>query len=602
MDQENLSGTSQERGVSSTSSGNLPRQSATQAFETNQSITADDTPPCSSSSSYESSATEKAPPKGPSGCSAKPLGSPATGAPETSFGEPLTVNMSRATSRFQQIQRTLSKPHDISTEESAVGMGGFDLTSWLTGRKTESGPPFSKRVGLVFDELRVHGDNVANRHISTIATPFYKITKSIFRGFGLRALIDQRKNTKLILHEMSGVVADGEIIRYFEQNGAEKCTPTANPAEYILDVVGNQASGISWPRVWSESKEKAVVLAEIDRINRVEHEHGNDQGNEEDSHHYARSIGYQTRIVTKRMFRTFWRDTQYNITRVALQIVTALVIGFSFFNLSESATDLQNKVFAIFLCSVLSVLVINQVQPQYLRQRLVFSRETSSNQYGWGAFAFAIILTEWPFSFVSNTCFFLCFYWTAGLNTTSDRAGYFYISYIVLGLYSLTVGQAIASIAPNDIIAALLNPIITVPSTMFAGVSIPYAAMPKFWRSWLYWLVPYHYYIEGVITNDLHGSAVRCKPYEFYTFEPPVGMTCNKYAGGFVKAAIGYIDNPDDTSDCRYCQFKIGDDFYRTLDWSFDHRWRNVGVMLGYIIFNMAFTLLMVKVYKVNKR
>ncbi|KAJ1942183.1 ATP-binding cassette transporter snq2, partial [Linderina macrospora] len=393
------------------------------------------------------------------------------------------------------------------------------------------------------------------------------------------------------------------LINYFEKNGGPQCPPSANPAEYILDVVGSRTAAIDWPQTWNDSKEKASILGEIDRINELEHMHGNDHSSDDDNHMFARSYWYQIEIVTKRMFRNHWRDLEYNLVRIALQIICALAVGFSFYKLSDSATDLQNKVFATFETSVLSVLVINQVQPQFLRQRLYYGRESSSNQYGWRAFSVAIIFTEWPFAIVANTLFFLCFYWTVSLNSLSDRIGYFYIAYIILGLFSLTIGQAIASFCPNDIVASMVNPIFTAMMTLMCGVTMPKAMMPKFYSSWLYWLSPYTYAIEGIVTNDLHGSPVRCRNSELYTFEPPTGATCNEYAGAWVSATgVGYLNNPNATDSCQYCPYRVGDDYYAPLEWSFSHRWRNIGIMLGFIAFNIVFTTLMIKVYKVNKR
>ncbi|KAJ1940772.1 ATP-binding cassette transporter snq2 [Linderina pennispora] len=149
----------------------------------------------------------------------------------------------------------------------------------------------------------------------------------------------------------------------------------------------------------------------------------------------------------------------------------------------------------------------------------------------------------------------------------------------------------------------MVNPIFTAMMTLMCGVTIPKPMMPKFYSSWLYWLSPYTYAIEGIITNDLHGSAVRCRKSELYSFEPPTGKTCNEYAGSWVTASgVGYINNPNATSSCQYCPYRVGDDYYAPLQWSFTHRWRNVGIMLGFIAFNVAFTTLMVRVYKVNKR
>ncbi|KAJ2468799.1 ATP-binding cassette transporter snq2, partial [Coemansia sp. RSA 2322] len=157
--------------------------------------------------------------------------------PVMSFGEPLHVSVSRGTSRFKSIQRTFSKPLSVGDEEeaaAAAGGGGFDLTTWLTGRQQKQGPPFAKRIGLVFDDLDVFGDNVANRHIATVVTPFYKLAKAAAHGFGLRGLFggDGGSKHRQLLHGISGVVEDGEMLLVLGRPGSGCST--------LLRVLGNR--------------------------------------------------------------------------------------------------------------------------------------------------------------------------------------------------------------------------------------------------------------------------------------------------------------------------------------------------------------------------
>ncbi|KAJ2907956.1 ATP-binding cassette transporter snq2, partial [Coemansia aciculifera] len=394
------------------------------------------------------------------------------------------------------------------------------------------------------------------------------------------------------------------LIRYFERNGAEKCPPDANPAEYILNVVGSAGSGIDWSQTWEQSPECHATAAEIERINQIKTSatDSTDQMALDHSRKYARRLPYQLQVVTRRMFRSHWRDLQYNLTRIALQAVCALAVGFSFIKVGDGTVDTQNKTFAIFETAVLSILVINQVQPQFLRQRMYYSREASTNQYGWEAFSFAVIITEWPFAIVSNTVFFVCFYWLVGLNSLANRTGYFYIAYIFLGIFSLSIGQAIAAFSPNDVVASMLNPIFTSMMMLFCGVTITYSQMPRFWRSWMYWLSPYHYFIEGVIVNELHDTPIVCKPREFFSFTPAAGQSCQQFAGSFIASSRGYLDDPASTGSCGYCMYRTGDEYFETLNWSFAHRWRNFCILLGFIVFNLVFTVFMTRMYKVNKR
>ncbi|KAJ2523076.1 ATP-binding cassette transporter snq2 [Coemansia sp. RSA 1939] len=392
------------------------------------------------------------------------------------------------------------------------------------------------------------------------------------------------------------------LIQYFENNGAEKCPPTANPAEYILDVVGSKSEGVDWPQTWRDSPERSNVMTEVDDLAAKSAAQHADDNDVEDNSKYARSLPFQLQVVTRRMLRSHWRDLQYNLTRLALQIICALAVGFSFIHLGNGVADTQNKIFAIFETAVLSVLIINQVQPQFLRQRQYYSRESSTNQYGWEAFTFAIILTEWPFAIFSNTVFFVCFYWLVGLNSLANRTGYFYIAYILLGIFSVTIGQAIASFAPNDVVASMLNPIFTTMMTLFCGVTIPYPQMPLFWRRWMYYLSPYTYYVEGVITNDLHQSPIRCRSYDFFIFRPPAGQSCGQFAGSWVESAKGYLDDAATTGSCNYCPYRNGDEYYDALNWSFVHRWRNFVILIGFTAFNIGFTIVMTRIYKVDKR
>ncbi|KAJ2369134.1 ATP-binding cassette transporter snq2, partial [Coemansia sp. RSA 2607] len=297
----------------------------------------------------------------------------------------------------------------------------------------------------------------------TILCTIHQPSAMLFEQFD-RLLLLVRGGHTVYFGELGNDAAT--LISYFERNGAAPCAPTANPAEYILDVVGSKTNQIDWPQMWRDSPECQQTLTEISRINELQKSGSNSQisasVNEDDSDKvYARSYLFQTKLVMRRMFVMYWRNMSYNLTRLALQIMCALIVGFTFFRVNNGTADLQNRAFAIFECSFLSILIISQVQPQFILQRQYFGRETSTNQYDWRAFAAAIILTEWPFSIAANTVFFVCFYWTVGLNTITDRIGYFYVSYIVLGLFSLTLGQVIASFSPNNVIAAQFTPIFT---------------------------------------------------------------------------------------------------------------------------------------------
>jgi ABC-type multidrug transport system permease subunit len=59
----------------------------------------------------------------------------------------------------------------------------------------------------------------------------------------------------------------------------------------------------------------------------------------------------------------------------------------------------------------------------------------------------------------------------------------------------------------------------------------------------------------------------------------------------FSRGGAGYIVN-NATSACEYCAYKIGDQFYSGLGFSFDNRWRDLGILIAFIGSNLVLLFL----------
>ncbi|KAI8351922.1 ABC-2 type transporter-domain-containing protein [Mortierella sp. GBAus27b] len=389
------------------------------------------------------------------------------------------------------------------------------------------------------------------------------------------------------------------LINYFEKNGAPKCASDANPAEYILDVVNARHSDLDWPSIWSESPEKTQLLKDIQATRNIPSTGQVDHSAELE---YATDTRTQFKYVFRRMSKTFWRLPDYNIGRLAMLIIFALLNGFTFFRLGDGLVDLQSRVFVVFQILVMAPLLANTVEPRFQIERQWYYREKSGKYYNWLPFAVSIIIIEIPYIIFSSTVFFLILYWTVGFTTNSASTFYTWFMTVLFTIFSITMGQWIAAWTPSPQIAALLNPFIVSILNLFCGVVMPYTSMPGFWRSWLYWLDPYHYLVEGLVTTQLHDINVRCKGSEYSILQPPTGLSCGAYMAEFLTRAKGYLNNPNDTMNCQYCQYSKGEDFYSGLNMEFDHRWRNMGIFIAYIVFNIAVVILGVRYFVAAKR
>ena len=139
-------------------------------------------------------------------------------------------------------------------------------------------------------------------------------------------------------------------------------------------------------------------------------------------------------------------------------------------------------------------------------------------------------------------------------------------------LFYVGFGQFIAALSPNELFASLLVPAFFTFVVAFCGVVVPYVALPYFWQSWMYWLTPFHYLLEGLLGVVVHEEPLRCVPREESRFSLPPGMGCQEYAGGFADRVGGYVSDVEGGL-CSFCQYSSGDQFVRFFPFPYHTSW-----------------------------
>ncbi|GAA5843719.1 hypothetical protein JCM11251_003474 [Rhodosporidiobolus azoricus] len=384
--------------------------------------------------------------------------------------------------------------------------------------------------------------------------------------------------------------SDSHVLReYLARNGAH-CPDDANPAEYMLEAIGAGSGKAIGPKDWADiyldSPEFARVKKEIEQLKQegLALPESDDPSLKKE---FATPFWTQCVIVTKRTFVSFYRSPDYGWTRLFNHLTIGLIMGCTYYRLGSSADELQYRVFAIFYLVVLPAILIPQVMPMFLANRETYVREASSKTYSGPVFAISQMLAELPYSLLCTVVFFLLFYYMIGFNPSSDRAGYSFLFIFLLENYSVILGQAVAALSPNEFIAETSIPFLLIIFTIYCGVSVRPDELVGFWRSWMYPLNPFRWLVEGTMTNEMHDLEVICTQRELRVFDPPAGQTCYEWAGAYIEAATGYLTNPDATSGCEYCQYRVADEFADSYGWSFGNRWRNWGIFLAYTAFNV---------------
>jgi ATP-binding cassette, subfamily G (WHITE), member 2, SNQ2 len=227
-------------------------------------------------------------------------------------------------------------------------------------------------------------------------------------------------------------------------------------------------------------------------------------------------------------------------------------------------------------------------------KRAIFFREQSSKMYSPITFAASMVLAELPYSILCAIVFFLPIYYMPGFQTETTRAGYQFFMVLVTELFSVTLGQGLASLTPSLFISSQFDPFLMITFALFCGVTIPAPQMPRFWRVWLYELDPFTRLIGGMVTTALHELPVKCATGELNPFTAPPGQTCGEYMEPFFAAGgAGYlVDNA--TSACQYCAYRVGDQFYQPLGFDYDARWRDLGIFIAFVGSNLIILFLAV--------
>jgi ABC-type multidrug transport system permease subunit len=104
----------------------------------------------------------------------------------------------------------------------------------------------------------------------------------------------------------------------------------------------------------------------------------------------------------------------------------------------------------------------------------------------------------------------------------------------------------------------------------------------------MYRVSPFTYWVSAVMSTGLANANVTCNGNELVTIEPPSNQTCGEYLGDYISQAGGYLVSDDATSSCSYCPLSDTNVFLDQINSSYANRWRDFGIGMAFIAFNIA--------------
>lgn len=102
----------------------------------------------------------------------------------------------------------------------------------------------------------------------------------------------------------------------------------------------------------------------------------------------------------------------------------------------------------------------------------------------------------------------------------------------------------------------------------------------------MYRVSPFTYLVSSVLSVGLAKTGVQCSDIELLRMPPPAGQTCGEYLGDYAKGTQATLVDANATDMCSLCQMSWTDQFLASLSIDYDDRWRNVGLLFVYVVFN----------------
>ena len=290
--------------------------------------------------------------------------------------------------------------------------------------------------------------NVANSN-RTVTVTIHQPSTEIFEAFDQLVLL--QRGGRLTYFGPLGEHSSA-LIEYLEgYPGVSKIKPGYNPATWMLEVTGGsmattfKAADLDFPDEYASSTLKAQNDKEGADIAAQSAESSGELTIES---RYATSFSTQCKMTLKKYFAFYWRAPHYNLTRIVMTLIIAVLYGLVYLNAakpvrdgSESANqgDVQNVLGLMFSLAIFNGMFnCMTVMPLIFGERTVFYRQKAASMFNPQALALAQGAAELPYLLVQAVTMVVIVYWMVGFQLSAWKYG------VVLVVVALAAMVAIA--------------------------------------------------------------------------------------------------------------------------------------------------------------
>ncbi|KAJ6324763.1 hypothetical protein OIU76_011955 [Salix suchowensis] len=343
--------------------------------------------------------------------------------------------------------------------------------------------------------------NVVSTGRTTVCT-IHQPSIDVFEAFDELILM---KRGGMIIY--SGVLGhhSRKLIEYFEGiSGVPKIKDNYNPATWMLEVTSTSMESeleLDFAKLYKESPLFQETTRSVQELNKPPPGSVDLQF----STPFPQSRWEQYTACLWKQHLSYWRSTEYNLTRFIFMIVSSLLFGIVFW---QKGREINNEQDLISILGSMYVAVIflginncSTVIPYVATERIVLYREKFAAMYSPLAYSFAQVTIEIPyvllqaFIYVAITYPAIGYYWSA-----SKVFWYFYATFCTF-LYFVFLGMLLVSMTPSVEIASILSTTVYTLFSLFSGFLLPGKKIPMWWI-WCYYLSPTSWSLNVFLTSQ----------------------------------------------------------------------------------------------------
>eukprot|EP00516_Mucochytrium_quahogii_P004851 CAMPEP_0203749368 /NCGR_PEP_ID=MMETSP0098-20131031/3962_1 /ASSEMBLY_ACC=CAM_ASM_000208 /TAXON_ID=96639 /ORGANISM=" , Strain NY0313808BC1" /LENGTH=1521 /DNA_ID=CAMNT_0050638417 /DNA_START=894 /DNA_END=5459 /DNA_ORIENTATION=+ len=227
-----------------------------------------------------------------------------------------------------------------------------------------------------------------------------------------------------------------------------------------------------------------------------------------------RTLWTQVKLLLRRNMQLYWRSPNFSLGRIFTLSSVSCVLAFCFYHQKkQTAADIQCIISAIALITNLGGNHnLFNVIPYMVGKRVLFYRETSSGMYSPLAAVLSDGFVEIPYILMQTILSVNITYW--GMNFRPDVGTFsmYITTYFVYQLSMTSFGHFLAALSPSVFNAQILANIIVTLFNMVAGVVVPFANLPVFFRPF-YYLSLIRMCAETLVTSQtFYDTTIMCSP------------------------------------------------------------------------------------------